>query len=400
MDLKDIIGLKSEEYFDEIVAIRQHIHSHPELSFEENETALFIMQKLDEYGISYKSNIASGNGIIATIHGSKVSGNKKRVVALRADMDALPINEENKVPYKSQNKGVMHACGHDVHTSSLLGTAKILNEIKTDFTGTVILIFQPAEEIIPGGAKQIIDSGVLNNPKPDIIIGQHVMPSMEVGTVGFKQGLYMASSDEIYLTVKGKGGHAAMPFDITDTVLIASHIIVALQQIVSRNANAAIPTVLSFGKVIANGSVNVIPNEVRIEGTFRTMNEEWRKEAKKKITSIAKSIAQSMGGDCDVEIKKGYPFLINDENITDELTDYAKDFINNDNVIDMDIRMTAEDFAYYSQEFPACFYRLGTGNAKKGITSPLHSTTFNIDEEALKTGMGMMAWLAVSFLEK
>ena len=397
LEIKKLIQSKAEEYFSEVLAIRRHLHQHPELSFEETETAKFVSQKLSEYGIDHKKGIA-GNGIVGQIDGQKETNTKTKVVALRADMDALPIEEENDVAYKSLNVGKMHACGHDVHTSSLLGAAKILAEIKDEFSGTVLLIFQPAEELIPGGAKLMLDAGALADPKPDLIIGQHVMPSMVVGTVGFKEGMYMASSDEVYLTVKGKGGHAAMPHDITDTVLVASHIVVALQQVVSRHANASVPTVLSFGKIEADGATNVIPSEVMIAGTFRTMNEEWRAKAKQKITEIAQSIARGMGAECEVEIKHGYPFLVNNEEITYHAKGFAQDYLSLEVVEDMTIRMTAEDFAYYSQKIPACFYRLGTGNKVKGITSPLHSSTFNIDEEALKIGAGMMAWLAYSFL--
>ncbi|MEA3444381.1 MAG: M20 family metallopeptidase [Bacteroidota bacterium] len=395
--IKNLIQAKADDYFAEIKSIRQHLHKHPELSFEENETSAFVAKKLDAYGISYKKGIA-GTGIIGTIEGKKKAEIKNRVVALRADMDALPIVEENNLSFKSVNIGKMHACGHDVHTSSLLGVAKILQEIKDEFSGTILLIFQPGEERIPGGAKLMLEAGALDNPKPDLVIGQHVMPSMEVGTVGFKEGMYMASSDEVFLTIRGKGGHAAMPHDITDTVLIASHIVVALQQIVSRIANASVPTVLSFGKIISDGAVNVIPSEVRIEGTFRTMDEAWRAEAKNRITEIAQSIARGMGADCDVEILHGYPFLVNDIGNTKKAKEFAKLYLPAEKVEDMDIRMTAEDFAYYSQKFPVCFYRLGTGNKSKGINSPLHSSTFDIDEEALKIGAGMMAWLAVSFL--
>lgn len=397
-NIQALIKGKSIENFNELKFIRQHLHKHPELSFEEHETAAFVAQRLDAMGITYKSGLA-GTGIIGSINGTKEGHGKKLIVALRADMDALPIIEENQIDYKSLNVGKMHACGHDVHTASLLGAAKILASIKDLFSGTVLLVFQPGEERIPGGAKLLLEAGALDNPKPDLIIGQHVMPSMEVGTVGFKEGLYMASSDEVFLTVRGKGGHAAMPHDITDTVLIASHIIVALQQIVSRNANAATPTVLSFGKIISDGAVNVIPSEVRIEGTFRTMDEEWRAKAKQRITDIGQSIARGMGAECEVEIRHGYPFLVNDETITQQAKGFAKSYLPPEKVEDMSIRMTAEDFAYYSQKFPACFYRLGTGNKSKGISSQLHTSTFDIDEDALKIGAGMMAWLAYSFLK-
>jgi amidohydrolase len=397
--MQALIKGRSIEYFNEIRTIRQHLHQHPELSFEEQETAAYVARKLDSMGIPYKSGIA-GNGIIATITGTKESAEKAKIVGLRGDMDALPIEEENQVEYRSLNTGKMHACGHDVHTASLLGAGKILNSIRDEFSGKVLLIFQPGEERIPGGAKLMLEAGALENPKPDMIIGQHVMPSMEVGTVGFKEGLYMASSDEVFLTIRGKGGHAAMPHDINDTVLIASHIVVALQQIVSRHANVAIPTVLSFGKIISDGAVNVIPSEVSIEGTFRTMDENWRAKAKEKITEIAQSIARGMGAECEVNIKHGYPFLVNDEIITGQAKAFAKSYLSAEKVEDMTIRMTAEDFAYFSRKFPVCFYRLGTGNISKGIVSPLHSSTFNVDEESLKIGAGMMAWLAWSFLQK
>ena len=293
----------------------------------------------------------------------------------------------------------MHACGHDVHTSSLLGTARILNQLKDQFEGTVKLIFQPGEEKAPGGASMMIKDGVLKNPAPVNILGQHVAPLIPVGKIGFKEGLYMASADEIYITVKGKGGHAAMPQGNIDPVLIASHIIVALQQVVSRFATPTTPTVLSFGKVIAEGATNVIPNEVKIEGTFRTLNEKWRKEAKIKMKKLAMGIAESMGGSCDFHILDGYPFLHNDEELTARNKGFAVAFMGEENVVDLDIWMAAEDFAYYSQEIDACFYRLGVRNEAKGIASNVHTPTFNIDEGALEIGSGLMAWLAINELQ-
>ena len=394
--IKNTIKELALRYKDEIIAIRRHIHMNPELSFNEKLTSEFISSKLDEYKISYKTGYA-GYGILGIIEGTSGNNTQSKIIALRADMDALPLNEQNEIEYKSVNQGVMHACGHDVHTASLLGTAKILSEIKDQFSGIILLIFQPGEERIPGGAKKMMDDGIFSQYIPDIIIGQHVMPSMNTGTVGFRPGKYMASSDEIYLTIKGKGGHAALPHEINDTVLIASLIVVALQQIVSRNAKSTIPTVLSFGKLIANGAVNIIPDEVTIEGTFRTMDEDWRSEAGDKIKKIATSIAESMGATCEVEIRKGYPFLINDTHITERAIEIANDFFEKENVIDMEIRMTAEDFAYFSHKYPSCFYRLGTGNGNQN-SSPLHSTKFNINEDALMHGSGFMAWLAFSFL--
>ncbi len=379
------------KYADKVIEFRHHLHANPELSFQENETSLFITNFLNENRISFKNNIA-GNGILAIIEGSKPG----ITIALRADIDALPISEQNSCSYKSQNSGVMHACGHDVHTSSLMGVMLILNELKSELSGKFLFVFQPAEEKLPGGAKQMLDEGIFNEHKPALIIAQHVNPSMKAGTVGFKSGMYMASTDEIYITVKGKGGHAAMPHQLTDTVLISSHIIVALQQIVSRKAFAAIPSVLSFGKVIANGATNIIPDEVNIEGTFRTMNEEWRKEALKEIELMSKSIAKSMGGDCDVRIMHGYPSLINNENITEKSRKFSQEYIGTENVIDMDIRMTAEDFSYFAQEYPATMYRLGTANNNEDTNHPLHSSRFNIDESVLEMTHGLMAWIAIN----
>lgn len=391
---KDHIKKLSDDFYYEIQSVRRHIHQFPELSFKEFETSAFIKTKLKEYHIPFSDGYVK-TGIIGKIEGKNPD---KKIVALRADIDALPVTEQNEIDYKSKNEGIMHACGHDVHTASLMGTAKILNLLKNQFEGTILLIFQPAEEKLPGGAKLMMEEGALSNPKPHVVIGQHVMPGMKVGKVGFRPGMYMASADEIYLTVKGKGGHAAMPDQITDTVLIASHIIVALQQISSRQAQASVPTVLSFGKVEANGATNVIPPEVKIEGTFRTMDEKWRKEAHEKIRKIASSIAEGMGGKCDVRIEIGYPFLVNDEDTTAKAISYAKDFLGSDNIEALDLRMTGEDFAYYSQAFPSTFYRLGISDKDNSFVSPLHSPGFNIDENALKTGMSTMAWIALSFL--
>jgi len=393
-NLIDKIKNISELNFNEVVEIRRYLHKYPEISFNEEKTSAFIISKLEQYGINNCKRYAK-NGIIAHIEGVNPSS---KIIALRADIDALPIQEQNNSDYCSVNDGVMHACGHDAHTASLLGTAKILTELKSTFEGTIKLIFQPAEEKLPGGAKLMIDEGALDNPKPDIIIGQHVMPDYETGKVGFKSGVYMASTDEIYLTISGKGGHAATPKEVTDTVLIASKIIVATKNFVSSTPTSE-PTILSYGKVIANGATNIIPNEVRVEGTFRAFNETWRKEVHLKINEIVAQIAKEHGGKCEIEIIKGYPFLINDKKITENAIDFASQYIGNENIIDMDVRMTAEDFAYYTQLYPSTFYRLGI--RKKGDQiDPLHSSTFDIDEESLKIGMGLMAWLAVSFLNQ
>ncbi|HOU46248.1 MAG TPA: M20 family metallopeptidase [Chitinophagales bacterium] len=393
--MRTTIQKLAEQYQQDLVEIRRHLHAHPELSFHEEKTAAFISAKLQSFGIEHQTNIG-GHGIVGYIKGKYP---EKKTIALRADIDALPIEEKNTCSYTSQNIGVMHACGHDVHTTCLLGAAKILQELKDNLEGTIKLIFQPAEEKLPGGASILIKEGVLENPKVESIYGQHVLPQLETGKVAFKSGIAMASCDEIFITVKGKGGHGAMPNLAIDPVLVASHIVIALQQIVSRNANPMMPSVLSIGKFIANGATNIIPEVVQMEGTFRTFDETWRKQAHEKIKTICTSIAESFGATCDVLIDVGYPFLKNDETLTQHAFELAKEYLGSENVEEMPARMTAEDFSYYSQVVPACFYRLGTGNAAKGITSPVHTPTFDVDENCLKIGAGLMAWIAVNGIE-
>jgi len=379
-------------FLPEMISLRHHLHMNPELSTREHNTASFLAKKLTEYGIPFTPGIA-GTGIIARIEGHNPD---RRTIALRADMDALPIQEANDVDYRSQNAGVMHACGHDVHMTCLLGAARILNLLKSSFEGTVRIIFQPSEEKFPGGAIAMIREGVLENPVPQHIIGQHVLPTLEAGKVGFKSGRYMASTDEVYLTVKGRGGHAATPDLNIDPVLIASHIVVALQQVVSRSAPPGVPTVLSFGRFIAEGRTNIIPDEVKIDGTFRTFSEEWRPRAHAKITKLAESLAESMGGSCEVFIDKGYPFLVNDDKITEKSKQLAVEYLGAENVVDLEQRMTAEDFAYYSHIIPACFYRLGVKNAGWKQIRNLHTPIFDADESSIETGMGLMAWIALN----
>ncbi len=395
MEIIDKIKQSAQSLRQELSDIRRHLHMNPELSLKEHKTAAFIASKLDEYNIRYEKGIAV-TGLVGYIEGKNPGS---RTIALRADMDALPINEENDVEYKSITPGVMHACGHDLHMTCLLGAAKILQQFRDELTGTVKLIFQPSEETFPGGASMMIKEGVLENPKPSAIFGQHVLPELEAGKIGLKAGQYMASTDEIYLTVHGKGGHGATPDLNIDTVVIASHIIIALQQIVSRNATPTIPSVLSFGSVKAEGRTNIIPNEVKIAGTFRTFNEKWRADAHEKITRLAKGIAESMGGSCDVFIDKGYPFLVNDADVTLNTREAAVRYLGAENVVDLEQRMTAEDFAYYSQLVPACFYRLGVRNESKGIIHNLHTSRFDADEKSLETGAGLMAYLAVNALK-
>lgn len=396
MSLLDSIKKLSESYFNDTQANRRHLHANPELSYQEFNTSKYVSAQLAFYGINPIGEIAT-TGLVAHIEGKNPSN---KTIALRADMDALPIHEANEVNYKSSVPGVMHACGHDVHTASLLTTSRILSELKDQFEGTVKLIFQPGEEKNPGGASYMIKEGVLENPKPSNIIGQHVMPLIPVGKIGFREGMYMASCDEIYLTVIGKGGHGAAPDLAIDPILIASHIIISLQQIISRNASPKQPTVLTFGKISGEGATNIIPNEVKIAGTFRAMDEQWRASALEKIKKMAESIAEGMGGRCEVNISKGYPFLQNDPTLTKRIRYSAEQYVGKENIVDLDITLGAEDFSYYSQLIPASFYRIGTRNEAKGITSYVHTPTFDIDEDALKIAPGIMAWMAIQELKQ
>lgn len=391
--LKEEVQFLSKQIFPEVVVNRRHFHANPELSFEEFETSVFIKKKLNELGISWES--MANTGVVALLRGNIPS---TRTIALRADMDALPIHEVSGREYGSKNAGKMHACGHDAHSSSLLGVAKILSALKDKFGGTVKFIFQPGEEKLPGGASLMIKEGVLENPVPDAVIGQHVMPLIEAGKVGFRSGKYMASADEIYVKVKGKGGHGAQPQQNIDPIVITAHIITALQQIVSRVADPRIPSVLSFGKIIAEGATNIIPDEVYLEGTFRTFDENWRMKAHQKMKKMAEGIAESMDAACEFEIRKGYPFLVNEEKLTAQVRGFAEDYLGKENVKDLDLWLAAEDFAFYSQQAPACFYRLGTANKEKGITSAVHTSTFDIDENALALSTGLMAYLAIKQL--
>jgi len=376
-----------------LVSDRRHLHQHPELSFEERETSQFVIRRLQDLDIPYREGVG-GYGVLAHIAGVGPGP----TVALRADMDALPIQEANKVPYASKVPGVMHACGHDVHTASLLGAAALLRSRAGDFRGNVRLLFQPAEERLPGGASLMIRDGALQDPVPVSIYGQHVMPLLDSGKVGFRSGQYMASADELRLTIRGKGGHAAMPHLNTDSVLIASHVVVALQQVVSRRANPTLPSVLSFGHIIGEGAYNVLPNEVKLRGTFRTLDEGWREQAHRFIREIAEGTASAMGAACLVEIDKGYPMLYNHPRPTSLARRTAEQYLGSENVVDLDLWMAAEDFAWYAQEIPASFYRLGTRNEAKGIVSSVHTPTFDIEEDAMATGAGLLAAIALEQL--
>lgn len=383
MSLKDLLKIASSEILNEIISIRRHLHRYPELSFEEEKTAQFVSDQLTSWGITHQKGIVK-TGIVATIESSN---SQAKWIALRADLDALPILEKNETSYASVNKGIMHACGHDVHTAILLGTAKVIHALKDQLTVNVKFIFQPGEEKLPGGASLMIEAGVLENPHVSEIYALHVFPELEVGKIGFREGMYMASCDEIRMTIKGKGGHAAMPHLNIDPILISSHLIVALQQVVSRNCPPQIPCVLSFGKIEGLGATNVIPDEVYLEGTFRTMNETWRTKAHQLIQEMSDQLTKSMGGSADVKIDVGYPYLENDVQLTQLARERAIKILSNENIVDLELRLTGEDFAYYSQKIPATYIRIGVRNESRGIIYPVHNSKFDIDENALLTGM-------------
>ena len=389
--LQEVIQQKAKQYVNEYIQLRRHLHAHPELSYQEFETSKLVQQQLQQYGIPYE--IKATTGVVGIIEGKNP---QSKVVALRADMDALPILEQNEVPYKSTNPGVMHACGHDVHTTCLLGAARILSELKDQWQGTVKLIFQPGEEKNPGGASLLIKEGVLENPAPQCIFGLHVNPQLEVGKLSFRSGKVMASADEIYITIRSKGGHAAAPHLTADTILIASHLIVSLQQIISRNNNPLSPSVLSITSFQGGTTTNVIPSEVKLMGTFRAMDEGWRFKAHDLIRHHATHLVEAMGAEIDVHIDVGYPNVYNNAALNEKARRIAEQYMGAEKVEETEIRMGAEDFGYYSQLIPACFFRLGTANKEKGITSGVHTPLFNIDERAIEIGMGIMAALGSS----
>lgn len=400
MSLLTKIHQHAEHIFSEITEIRRHIHQYPELSFQEFKTSEYIQHQLKKHNILFTAGIVK-TGIVAVIEGKQPN---KKTILLRADMDALPIEEKNNVSYASVNAGVMHACGHDVHSSCALGAAIILNQLKTEFEGTIKIIFQPGEELLPGGASLMINEGVLQNPTVSTAMAQHVFPSMETGKVGFKTGMYMASTDELYITVNGKGGHAAMPNDYVNPLIIASEIILNInnhfmvKDALKGTKGENIPTVVAFGKIEGKGATNVIPDVVHIAGTFRTMDELWRQEVHTLLTEIVKNTSAKYGINSQIVIEKGYPFLVNDVELTQQCINWAKEYLGENNVEELPLRMTAEDFAFFTQKVPSCFYRLGTGNKAKNITSGVHTATFDIDENALKIGSGLMAYLAVKQL--
>ena len=386
--LIDKIKSLSKQYHEEFVGIRRHLHAHPELSYKEFETSKFIHSKLAEWKIPFE--VIATTGVLGIIKGKNPDS---RIIALRADMDALPIKEENNIEYRSKNDGIMHACGHDVHTTCLLGAAKILQQTKDEWEGTVKLIFQPGEERNPGGASYMIRDGALDNPRPQGIFGLHVHPGLDLGKLSFRKGRVMASADEIFITIKSKGGHAAAPHLTADTILIASQLIVSLQQIISRNNNPTSPSVLSICAINGGFTTNVIPSEVKLMGTFRAMDEAWRYKAHELIKKQTLGLVAAMGAEADVLIDVGYPFVDNDPDLTDNAWQLAETYHGKEQVEETELRMGAEDFGYYTHVVPGCFYRLGVRNIEEGIIHNVHTPLFNIDERAIEIGMGTMAWM-------
>ncbi|MBR1775343.1 MAG: amidohydrolase [Bacteroidales bacterium] len=385
----------ADKYFNEIVEVRRHLHKYPELSKKEKETSAFICKKLDEIGIQYNNNIY-GYGIFGFIDGKKP---ESHTVMLRADMDALPITEETTLDCKSINKGVMHACGHDIHMATLLGAIKILNELKDTFCGRIMFIFQPSEEEYPGGAVSMIKNGIFNDIKPEAVLAFHCTPELPCGHVAIREGKMMASTDEIYITIKGKGGHGATPHLDIDPVVAGCNVVTALQTIVSRNANPTMPTTFSVGRFIAEGRTNIIPDEVKMDCIIRTFDEDWRKQCHNLIKRISENTAAAFGCTADVFIDPGYPFVYNNPELTKLITANIKEYLGEDMVQNADMRMTAEDFAYFGQIIPSCYFRVGTHIEGDPIYN-LHSSKFNANEEVLRYAMGLEVYLALKYLEK
>jgi amidohydrolase len=392
--IKEHILEKSAGLKEEVIQLRRHFHMYPELSYQEVETSQFICSWLQKNGIDFRKGIA-GTGILGTIKG-KAQGNK--VIALRAEMDALPITERKKTEYSSLNTGKMHACGHDVNMAMLMGTTKLLNSIRDQFGGTVLLIFQPGEEKSPGGARLVIESGELENPKPDIVIAQHVLPELETGKVGYKAGRYLASCDEIYITVTGKGGHAALPGLTTDQIYIASNLVVRLKnRMLEQQTINNIPTVLGIGKISGEGATNIIPENVYIAGTFRTFDEKWRNEGLALVRTVSAETAQEFGVKIDVKIAEGYPVLFNDTDLTSKAIKFSKLLLGKNKIETYDIRMSSDDFSFYSSIAPSLYYRIGMRKKDSEILK-LHTSEFDIDEDGMETGVANMSWLVYNFL--
>ena len=405
--LKNAIRQTTAAALGKIQAHRRHIHRHPEPSFSERETGAYVAHALADMGIVHSEGWCAERGaagIVARIEGME-PGTKK--VALRADMDALPIQEVDR-PHASAVPGWMHACGHDAHTACLLGAAEVLQSTKHLWNGTVQLVFQPGEEILPGGASLMVAEGALSVNAPDAgphpstastvdnIIGQHVYPQLEAGVVGFRSGEYMAAADEIQIRIVGRGGHAALPHRTADPIVASAHILTALQTVVSRNCDPTHPAVLTFGKIQGGVARNVIPDEVVIDGTLRTYNEDTAQRLRAGIVRVAESTALALGVKAEVDLAIGYPPVVNEPKLTQRCKQRAQDLLGVQSVVDLPLRMTGEDFSFYQKVVPGCFYRLGTGGDGPGCRDGLHTAGFDINEDALRTGTEMMAWLAAS----
>ncbi|MFM2290606.1 MAG: hypothetical protein RIS29_419 [Bacteroidota bacterium] len=393
--MQEYIKELATQNYQYVVDCYQHLHAHPELSFEEYQTSLFVQTKLKEMEIPFRAGIA-GTGILGRIEGKNPS---KKIIALRADMDALPVCESTDIPWKSKNENIMHACGHDAHTSCLLGAAKILNQLKDKFEGTILLIFQPGEEKAPGGARLMLEDGLFDEYQPEIILGQHVSVDFPTGTMAFLPGMIMASADEIHVKVRGTGGHGALPHLCNDTVLATAQTLVALQQVKSRLCHPLTPMVLTFGKFVAGGAQNIIPHEVLLSGTLRTVDENWRTKAKEHIRRIIHETCAAYGCTAEIEMPDGYPCVINNAEVTSKSITFAREFIGDENMRTLEMRMTGEDFSFFTQKYPSMFYRFGIKGDTNQDTGGLHSSNFKLDLKSLETGMGGMAWLAWCFME-
>ncbi len=394
--LAERIQKRAEEIFPDVVAVRRDIHLHPELSYEEVRTTAVITEYLRGIGITPEPPLLE-TGVIALIEGGRKLG-RENLVALRADIDALPLQEESLHGFCSLEPGKMHACGHDMHTAMLLGAAAILMGMRDELEGDVLLIFQPAEEKSPGGAKPLLDAGLFSRFKPSAIFGQHCFPNVETGKVALCKGSFMAAADELYFTVTGKGGHASAPHKAADPVLAAAHIITAAQYLVSRVAPPHEPAVVSIASIHGGNAPNVIPRQVTMAGTMRTMNEKLRALLQEKLRQTVSHVAEGLGVEAEVEIRKGYPVLYNDPDVTEKAAIICGEYLGRESVLESEPIMTAEDFAYYLQECPGTFWQIGTGTADPEKSSTLHSPTFNPEEEALQTGSGLLAYTALRFL--
>lgn len=385
---------RAREIHEDIVTIRRDLHRHPELSTKEFRTGKTVASHLDKWGIEYETGCAD-TGIVGMIRGKKGEG---RTVAARADMDALPIEEAEGLPFRSVNSKVMHACGHDAHTAILLGTARILKEAEDEFGGTVKLFFQPAEEAV-GGAQRMIRDGCMENPRVDYTLGIHVMPNVPAGKVELKYGKLCADTGGLSIRIRGKSGHAAYPDTAIDAITIAAQVITALQQLVSRSVSPLNSVVLTFGTIHGGEKANIIAGEVELVGTLRTLDNQTKSAVREKIEQIAVGTARAFGADADVSFHDGYIALVNDDRVVDVVAAAAERVVGTENILYKEFpSMGGEDFSYFGEAAPSAFYHIGCGNPEKGITAPLHSRDFKIDEECLVTGVAMQVESVLALL--